>query len=166
MSQPSNDEFIKNVEQERDSIIKWANKRIDKLNAILEIAKNDDELPKADKAKIAATAGDDIRLAKAKELLNNPNIPQHDKTHLQEAVDYAQKTRHPDTGHLTGTGAQSLENANRSAEQHISYKGSPDDTGAYVPDDTTDLPDEGDGSCDSGDCDSDCDSDAGDLASF
>lgn len=167
MSQPSNDEFIKNVEQERDSIIKWANKRIDKLNAILKIAKNDDELPKTDKAKIAATAGDEILKNKAKELLSNPNVSVADKSRIKADLDYMEKTKNVETGHASGTATQNLNSSVDSAHNNISHKGNLDnDLDPYTPDhEPTNVPD-GDGdSCDGSDSDSDSGCDESDCLS-
>lgn len=162
-SSQSNDEFIKNVEKERDSVISWANKRIDKLNKILEIAKNDDELPKTDKAKIAAYDGIDINdLNKSKSLLNNPHVPQDMKTKIENAIKDAEKLKNETTDAYSCTGSQQLKAVNKEAENAaISHKGSMDnDLDPYTPDpDSTDVPDTDGDSCDGSDsdCDSGCD---------
>ncbi len=152
------DEFVKNIEEEKKSVITWANDRIEKLNSILDAIAKNDEMPKSEKPKVAATAWDNELIRKAEELKNNSKISPSDRYDLEKAIEYARTHKNPETDNLPGTAVNDLNAAidNAQKSSNISTKGHIDsDLDEYVPDETTDIPADADtDSCDG--CDSGC----------
>lgn len=164
------DEFVKNIEDEKESVIEWANDRLEKLNSILDAIAQNDEMPKSEKPKVAATAWDDELMRKAEELKNNSDISLSDKSRLERAIEYARTHKNPETDNLPGTAVNDLNSAIDNAKRNISSKGHLDDStlDPYTPDEPTDLPDADTDSCDgcdSGSDESDCVSDTADCIS-
>ena len=158
------DEFVKNIEDEKEAVITWANDRIEKLNSILNAIAKNDEMPKAEKPKIAAA---DFHTDRAREVLkelDNSHVKVSDikyegpstaggftgnqKNVLHDRVD--------DATNLTETEKQDLhDKINRSYyEDNQQSFGQGDITDPYTPDDTIDIPDTDTDSCEG--CDSGC----------
>lgn len=163
------DEFIKNIEQEKVSVANWASNRIKKLDNILKAISEKDEMPKSEKARLAAADFHNDRMREALNSLESAGIKTsdckepsyyggltgNDKNILNNRVDSA--------SNLSDAQKRDLhDKINRSYYEDSQQSfGQGDVTDPYTPDSSdTYIPDGGDGdSCDSGDsdCDSDCD---------
>lgn len=173
------DEFVKNIEDEKKSIITWANDRIGKLNSILEAIAQNDEMPRSEKPMIAAA---DFHTERAKNVLDEL---ERAGIHISDI-----KNEGPATyGGFTGGQKNVLNNrvndaSNLTAEQKKDFQdkinrsyyednqqsfGQGNITDPYTPDETIETPGADNDSCeecgsDDSDC-SDCASDTADCVS-